>query len=81
MRSIARTFCWSNCYGQRYNYETKELEDFSFEVLGNYDERRATKYARRKFGDDSILIVKVEKEVHYHKMSAEKFIENSERVY
>ena len=42
MRSIGRTFYWSKCYGQRYNYQTKELEDFSFDVLGNYTEKRAT---------------------------------------
>ena len=81
MRQIGRAFYWSNCYGHRYNYETKELEDFSFQVLGNYDEKRATRYARKKFEDNSIFIVRVEIEKHYHKISAEKFIEYSERVY
>ena len=38
MKSIGRAFYWSNCIGQRYNYETDEFEDFSFEVLGNYSQ-------------------------------------------
>lgn len=81
MRSIGRAFYWSNCYGQRYNYETQEIEDFSFEVLGNYTPKRATGYAQKKFKDNTITIYNVEIEKHYHKMSAEKFLQESERVY
>ena len=81
MRSIGRKFYWSKCSGQRYNYETQELEDFSFEVLGNYSPKRATKYAQRNFKDNTIIVYYVEIEEHYHKMSAEKFLEESERVY
>ena len=81
MRSIGRKFYWSKCNGQRYNYQTKEFEDFSFDVLGNYTEKRATKYAQRKYKDNSIVIFNVEIEEHYHKMSAEKFLQESERVY
>lgn len=80
MRSIGRTFYWSNCEGQRYNFDTEEIEDFSFTVLGNYTAKRATKYARRKFNDDTIVIYYVEIESHYHKMSADKFLQYSERV-
>lgn len=81
MRSIGRKFYWSNCSGQKYNYKTKEIEDFSFIVLGNYTPERATKYAQRFFKDNTILIWNVEIEEHYHKMSAEKFLQESERVY
>ena len=81
MRSIGRKFYWSNCSGQRYNYETKEMEDFSFVVLGNYTPQRATGYAQRTFKDNTIIIWNVEIEEHYHKMSAEKFLQESERVY
>ena len=81
MRSIGRKFYWSNCVGQRYNYETKEMEDFSFTVLGNYTPQRATAYAQRNFKDNTIIIWNVEIEEHYHKMSAEKFLQESERVY
>ena len=81
MRSIGRKFYWSNCYGQRYNYETKEVEDFSFTILGNYTPKRATNYAQRKYKDNTILICNVEIEEHYHKMPAEKFLQESERVY
>lgn len=81
MRSIGRSFYWSNCNGQKYNYETDEFEDFSFTILGNYTPIRATNYARRKFKDSSIVITNVEIERHYHKMSAEKFLQESERVF
>ena len=81
MKSIGRAFYWSNCDGQRYNYETKEIEDFSFRVLGNYTPQRATNYARKKFKDNTIIIYYVELEKHYHKMSAEKFLQESERIY
>ena len=81
MRSIGRKFYWSKCSGQRYNYETEELEDFAIEILGNYTPKRATSYAQRKYKDNTILICNVEIEEHYHKMSAEKFLQESERVY
>ena len=81
MRSIGRAFYWSKCNGQRYNYETQEFEDFAFEVLGNYTPQRATRYAQKKYKDSSITIINVELEKHYHKMSAEKFLQESERIY
>ena len=81
MRQIGRAFYWSNCIGQKYNYETEEFEDFSFQVLGNYTPQRATNYAHKKFKDSSIIILNVEIEKHYHKMTAEKFLQESERVY
>ena len=81
MRSIGRKFVWSKCNGSRYNYQTEELEDFSFDVLGNYTAKRATSYARKFFNDTTIVVFNVEYEEHYHKMSAEKFLAESERVY
>lgn len=81
MRSIGRKFYWSNCVGQRYNFETEEFEDFSITILGNYSPLRATRYAQKQYKDSSIIIFNVEIEEHYHKMSAEKFLEESERVY
>lgn len=81
MKSIGRAFYWSKCTGHKYNYETGDFEDFSFTVLGNYTPQRATNYAQKKYKDSSILIVNVEIEKHYHKMSAEKFLQESERVY
>ena len=81
MKHIGRKFNWSNCYGQKYNYDTKEFEDFSFQVLGNYTEKRATNFARKKYKDDSIIIYNVEIETHYHKVPVDVFLENSERVY
>lgn len=81
MRSIGRKFCWSNCSGMRYNYDTKEFEDFSCTILGNYTPMRATKYVQKNYKDETIIIFNVEIEEHYHKMSAEKFLQESERIY
>ena len=81
MKAIGRAFYWSKCTGHKYNYETGDFEDFSFTVLGNYTPQRATNNAQKKYKDSSILIVNVEIEKHYHKMSAEKFLQESERVY
>lgn len=80
MRKIRRTFNWSKCYGQRYNFDTKEYEDFSFEVLGNYTEKRATNYARQKFKDSSILITNVEINSEVFAISPEDFIKYGERI-
>lgn len=81
MRNIGRTFYWSKCEGQKYNYETEEVEDFSYTVLGNFTPKRATSYLQRVFKDNTIIIYYVEIEKHYHTMSAEKFLNESERIY
>lgn len=80
MRRIRRTFNWSKCNGQRFNFESKEYEDFYFEVLGNYSEKRATNYARRFFKDNSILITNVEIDSKVYAISAEDFIKYGERI-
>ena len=81
MRNIGRTFYWSKCEGQKYNYETEEVEDFSYTVLGNFTPKRATSHLQRVFKDNTIIIYYVEIEKHYHTMSAEKFLNESERIY
>lgn len=81
MRKIGRTFILSKCYGQVFNPKTKEIDDFYFEVYGNYTPKRATVYANRKWKDDSILIFNVEQEKQYYKISVEDFIKHGERVY
>lgn len=80
MRNIRRTFNLSKCDGVRFNYETKEYEDFYFEVAGNYTAKRATNYARRKFKDNSIQIVNVEIETEMYAISPENFIRYGERI-
>lgn len=81
MRKIGRTFILSKCNAQKFNSQTKEIEDFYFEVYGNYTPKRATIYANRKFKDDSILVFNVEQEKQYYKISVENFIKYGERVY
>lgn len=80
MRHIRRTFNWSKCSGCRFNYDTKEYEDFYFEVCGNYTAKRATNYARRKFKDNSIQIVNVEIESQMYSISPENFLKYGERI-
>ena len=81
MRKIGRTFILSKCYAQRFNEQTQEMDDFYFEVFGDYNTKRATVYANRKWKDDSILVFNVEKEKQYYKISVENFIKYGERVY
>lgn len=80
MRNIRRTFNLSKCSGQRYNYVTKEFEDFYFEVLGNYKPERATNYARREFKDSTIQIFDVEIETSMYAISPEDFLKYGERI-
>lgn len=80
MRKIRRTFNWSKCTGQRFNFETKEYEDFYFEVMGKYSEKRATNYARQKFKDSSIVITNVEINSEMFAIAPEDFIRYGERI-
>lgn len=80
MRKIRHTFNLSKCNGSRFNYDTKEFEDFYFEVLGNYSAKRATNYARRVFKDNSIQIVNVEIESKMYAISSEDFLKYGERI-
>ena len=80
MRKIRRTFNLSKCEGMRYNYETDTIEDFFFEVYGNYTAKRATNYARKKFKDNSIQIFHGEIESSMYAISPEDFIKYGERI-
>lgn len=80
MRKIRRTFNWSKCTGQRFNFDTKEYEDFNFEVLGNYTEKRATNYARQKYKDSSIVITNVEIISQMFAITPENFMLYGERI-
>lgn len=80
MRKIRRTFNLSKCTGSKYNYDTKEYEDFHFEVYGNYTEKRATNYARKKFKDNTIQILNVEIESEMYAISPEDFLKYGERI-
>lgn len=80
MRKTRRTFDLSKCSGQRYNFETKQYEDFYFEEYGNYTEERATRYAQKKFKDRSIVITNVEIDHQIWAISHEDFIKYGERI-
>lgn len=80
MRNIRRTFHRSKCYGSRFNYDTKEFEDFYCELQGNYSTKRATNYARRKFKDNSIQILNVEIESEMYAITPENFLKYGERI-
>lgn len=80
MRKIRRTFNLSKCSGTRFNYETKEYEDFYYEVYGNYTPKRATNYARRIFKDNSIQIINVEIDSAMYAVSPDVFLTYGERI-
>lgn len=80
MRKIRHTYNVSKCYGQRYIFETNGYEDVYFEVPGKYTPERATKYARKKFDDYSIVITNVEIDSKMYAISAEDFIKYGERI-
>ena len=80
MRKIRRTFNLSKCTGSRYNYDTKEMVDFYFEVYGNYSAKRATNFARKKFKDSTIQIFDVEIESSMYAISPEDFLKYGERI-
>ena len=80
MRKIRRTFNLSKCTGSKYNYDTQEMEDFYFEVYGNYTPRRATNFARKKYKDNTIQIFNVEIESSMYAISPEDFLKYGERI-
>ena len=80
-RSIGRKIVTTKCNGQRLNKDTKELEDFSYDLDGFFTLDGATKRLRRNLGDESITIFNTQYEEHYYKMDLGKFIANSERIY
>jgi hypothetical protein len=74
---VARNVSISTCYGQRLNSYTKEFDDFCFKVYGVYTPKRATIYARREFGDNTIVIQNTEIETIYMKMALRDFVEQA----
>lgn len=78
---IGRNVSVSHCHGQRLNssIDPPDFEDFSFSVFGCYTEQRATRFARRVFGDSSIIINNVEIETRYYSMTIQNFINHAVR--
>lgn len=80
---IGRNVTVTHCNGQRLNQtENNETEfvDFSFDIYGCYTPQRATKFARRKFGDNSIVINNVLHETNYYAMELTTFLKYAERT-
>lgn len=80
MRKIRRTFNLSKCYGSKFDYGSKEFEDFYIELPGNYSAKRATNFVRKKLKDNSIQIVNVEIESEMWAISPEDFLKYGERI-
>lgn len=80
MRKIRRTFIWSKCFGQRYNFQTKEFEDYSCTLLGNYTPKRATNKLQKLEKDSTILINRIEVESKMYAVDPEIFIQYGERI-
>ena len=81
MKSIGRKIVKAKCNGQRFNIDTKEMEDFYEETYGILTPQSASKFFAKMYNDNSILITNIEFEEHYYKMSIDAFIENSEMLY
>ena len=80
---MGRNVTISHCYGQRISPNTKdppEFVDFSFDYYGNLTNQRATRYARRVFGDNTIIINNVEYETFYVNISIADLIRYGERT-
>lgn len=81
MRSIGRKIVTCICNAQRFNSETKEMEDFTEEIYGMFTPSSASKYLQKMYSDSSILVNNIEFEEHYYKMPLETFMCNSEQIY
>lgn len=80
---VARSITVSHCTGQRLNPNTKgppDFIDFSYDVYGCYTPERATRYARRTFSDNTIVINNVEMETRNYATDVETFISVAERT-
>ena len=80
MRKIRRTFNLSKCSGSKFNYGTKEFEDFYIELPGNYTAKRATNFVRKKYKDNTIQIFDVEIQSEMWAISPEDFLKYGERI-
>lgn len=80
---IGRNVTISHCHGQHLNtnVDPPEFMDFDYDVYGCYTKERATRYARRVFGDSSIVINNVEHETEYYAMTIEEFVNYAQKGY
>lgn len=72
-RDIRRTLSVTVCFGQRLN-ALGEFEYFCDNVFRPTTPERATRYFRRKYGDDTIVINHVETDTSTYALSFEDFL-------
>lgn len=73
---IGRTVTFSHCYGKRV--QEGEFVDFEFTLLGDYDDlSKATNTLRRRLGDPSITITRVEQDSDYYSIPIKLFVETA----
>lgn len=73
---IGRTVTFSHCYGQRV--QDGVFVQFEFDLLGDYaDPVKATNTLRRRLGDTSITITRVEQDSEYYSIPIKLFVETA----
>ena len=72
-RDIRRTITISVCFGQRVN-ALGEFEDFVEDITHATTADKATRHFRRKYGDESITINKVERVTDTYYLSEDEFL-------
>lgn len=70
---VRRTLTVSVCFGQRLN-ALGEFEDFDETIFRATTPERATRYLRRKYGDDTITVNRVESDTSVYELSFEDFL-------
>lgn len=75
---ITKTINQTKCIG--YRVIDGALTDFVHVEFGKFDASKASKYLRKLYNDDSIVISSVEIEAHKFEMSEETFIENARNI-
>lgn len=75
-RDIRKTVTVSVCFGQRIN-ALGEFEDFCDSVFRAIRADTATRYFRRKYGDQTITVNHVESDTSTYSMSFEEFMEHA----
>lgn len=79
---IGRNISISHCVGQRVNSNIKDpptFVDYSIDIYGCYTEQRATRFARRLTGDNTIVINHVEITTKYYAIPVNVFVDTAER--
>ena len=72
-KAIKRTLTVSVCFGQRLN-ALGEFEDFTEDLFRATTCERATRYFRRKYGDDTIVINHIESDTSTYVLPFEDFL-------